>query len=362
MSRPVKFATAEDAYKALKLARESGTAKSLLAKHLTDEIFEKLKDKKTSNGTTFLDVIESGCINPYRMMGMHAPDVEAYDVFSDIYTPMILDYHGLKSPADMKQPEFDMGDIKRLYNIDPEGEYIISTRCRVARTVKDLPLNSRMTEDDYRKLEQMIKNATAKFSGDMAGDYISLSEMSKEQQNKLVEDHYLFGDYNKFLEDANAVNFWPTGRGIFLNKDKTFLIWCGEEDHIRVISMQKGADIGQVVSRLSRALAEFSANFDLARHPQLGFLAFCPTNIGTTMRASFLIKLPKLGADMKKLREVAAEHNLQIRGLNGYDKGLSSEPIFDISNLRRLGYPEYALIDDMHKGCEALIKLEKSLE
>lgn len=46
MSRPVKFATAEDAYKALKVARESGTAKSLLAKHLTDEIFEKLKDKK----------------------------------------------------------------------------------------------------------------------------------------------------------------------------------------------------------------------------------------------------------------------------------------------------------------------------
>ena len=34
-------------------------------------------------------------------MGIHAPDVEAYDVFSDIYTPMILDYHGLKSPADI---------------------------------------------------------------------------------------------------------------------------------------------------------------------------------------------------------------------------------------------------------------------
>ena len=87
--------------KALKLARESGTAKCILAKHLTDEIFEKLKDKKTSSGTTFLDVIESGCINVYRVMGIHAPDVEAYDVFSDIYTPMILDYHGLKSPADI---------------------------------------------------------------------------------------------------------------------------------------------------------------------------------------------------------------------------------------------------------------------
>ena len=85
-----------------------------------------------------------------------------------------------------------MGDSKRLYNIDPEGEFILSTRCRVARTIKDLPLNSRMTEDDYRKLEQMMTNAMAKFSGDLAGDYTSLSEMSKDQQNKLVEDHFLF--------------------------------------------------------------------------------------------------------------------------------------------------------------------------
>ena len=131
---------------------------------------------------------------------------------------------------------------------------------------------------------------------------------------------------------------------------------------MRVISMQKGADIGQVVSRLSRALAEFSANFDLARHPQLGFLTFCPTNLGSTIRASFHIKLPKLGADVKKLKEVAAEHNLQVRGINGEYSGPSSEPIFDISNKHRLGYPEYAVIDDMHKGCEALIKLEKSLE
>ena len=33
---------------------------------------------------------------------------------------------------------------------------------------------------------------------------------------------------------------WPEGRGIFHNKDKTFLVWVNEEDQLRIISMQKG--------------------------------------------------------------------------------------------------------------------------
>lgn len=35
------------------------------------------------------------------------------------------------------------------------------------------------------------------------------------------------------------------GRGIFHNKDKTFLVWCNEEDHLRIISMQNGGNVGQ---------------------------------------------------------------------------------------------------------------------
>lgn len=32
---------------------------------------------------------------------------------------------------------------------------------------------------------------------------------------------------------------WPEGRGIFHNKDKTFLVWVNEEDQLRIISMQQ---------------------------------------------------------------------------------------------------------------------------
>jgi hypothetical protein len=50
------------------------------------------------------------------------------------------------------------------------------------------------------------------------------------------------------LKAANACRFWPTGRGIYHNDAKTFLVWCNEEDHLRIISMQMGGDLGQVLA------------------------------------------------------------------------------------------------------------------
>ena len=49
---------------------------------------------------------------------------------------------------------------------------------------------------------------------------------------------------------AGAEKDWPKGRGIFLNHDKTFLTWINEEDHIRIISMQKGGNLAAVYQRL----------------------------------------------------------------------------------------------------------------
>ena len=31
---------------------------------------------------------------------------------------------------------------------------------------------------------------------------------------------------------------WPDGRGVFRNKQRTLFVWVGEEDHLRIVSMQ----------------------------------------------------------------------------------------------------------------------------
>jgi len=49
---------------------------------------------------------------------------------------------------------------------------------------------------------------------------------------------------------------WPDARGIWHNHQKTFLVWVNEEDHTRVISMQKGGNMEEVFKRFCTGLKE----------------------------------------------------------------------------------------------------------
>lgn len=118
--------------------------------------------------------------------------------------------------------------------------------------------------------------------------------------------YYREGD--RFLQACNLNRDWPNGRGIFHNKDKTFLVWVNEEDQLRIISMQQGADIGAVFERLSRAAAHIETVVKFSHDEHLGYITSCPTNLGTAMRASVHIKLPKLSKDMAAFKAIADKY------------------------------------------------------
>ena len=64
--------------------------KSKLKKHLTKEVFQALRTRKTpSFGSTLQDVIQSGVENLDSGIGLYAPDAEAYEVFADLFDPVI---------------------------------------------------------------------------------------------------------------------------------------------------------------------------------------------------------------------------------------------------------------------------------
>lgn len=104
--------------------------------------------------------------------------------------------------------------------------------------------------------------------------------MPKDVQQKLIDDHYLFKEGDRFLQSANACRFWPTGRGIFFNKDKTFLVWVCEEDHLRIMCMQPGGNVGEVFKRLVTAVTEMQKKVTFVTSERFGYLTFCPTNLG----------------------------------------------------------------------------------
>jgi protein-arginine kinase len=63
---------------------------------------------------------------------------------------------------------------------------------------------------------------------------------------------------------------------------------------------------------------------------------------------------------MDQFQKIADEYYVQIRGIHG-EHSESPEPIFDISNKRRLGRSERDLVQDMYNGVKKMIETEKSL-
>jgi len=336
------------------------TSCSLLKKHLTAEVYEELKGKETKFGSKLADCISSGVNQPTSSVGVYAADAECYSVFAKLFTPIIVDYHKLDASQSLSHPPMNFGQSSSRPNLDPEGKYVVSTRVRVARNLKELPLNPTMTKEHYLTLEQKVRAVVEKFTGDMAGDYYSLATMDQKKKEQLVADHYMYKEGDKYLEDAQALNFWPAGRGIFVSKTCNFIVWVGEEDHMRIISMQKGADLGQVVSRLESAIKQCEQSFDFAHSAELGHLTFCPTNLGTTVRASVHIKLPKLSKNMDEFQKIAKANHLQIRGIHG-EHSESEGGVYDISNSRRLGLTEEDALTQMYEGIKKMIEMESSM-
>lgn len=121
---------------------------------------------------------------------------------------------------------------------------IVSTRIRVGRNLEGFPLGPGISKEQRDEVMAKVVAACDTFTGDLAGKFYSLESMSENDRKQLIDDHFLFKEGDRFLEACGLNRDWPSGRGIFHNNDKTFLVWVNEEDQLRIISMQKGADIG----------------------------------------------------------------------------------------------------------------------
>uniref|UniRef100_A0A671KXE5 Phosphagen kinase N-terminal domain-containing protein n=1 Tax=Sinocyclocheilus anshuiensis TaxID=1608454 RepID=A0A671KXE5_9TELE len=85
-----------------------------LASALTPAIYGQLRDKLTPNNWSLDQCIQTGVDNPghpfIKTVGMVAGDEESYEVFAEIFNPVIKDRHNGYDPTTMKHPtDLDSG-------------------------------------------------------------------------------------------------------------------------------------------------------------------------------------------------------------------------------------------------------------
>jgi len=338
-----------------------------VASFLTPGMYARLRDKVTPNGFTFDQAIQAGVDNPgsptTKTVGLVAGDEESYEVFKELFDVIIASKHGGYSPDQQHITNLNSSELK---GGEFDEKYVVSSRVRTGRSIRGLCLPPAACRAERREVERVLTEALAGLEGPYKGKYYSLKSLTEKEYNQLIDDHFLFQKpTGAMLLASGMARDWPDARGIWHNENKNFLVWVNEEDHCRVISMQKNGNMREVFTRFCDGIKKVEAlmvqrGWEFMWNPHHGYITTCPTNIGTGLRAGvhirlkYLAKDPRFPAILKSLR-------LQQRGTGGEHTAVVDNT-YDISNQERLGKSEVQLVQLVVDGVNLLIEMEKRLE
>lgn len=339
---------------------------NLSCKHFDFDYFNSLT---ISQKKQLLAIAQSGIDNADSGLGAYAMNPSDYDEFEAYLDPIIRDYH--KKPAG--QNHVNDWSLKGVEGLPADGKLdltklglpALSMRVRVGRNLADFPLPGAMTKQDRINMEEKMRAAFAILISKFGGRYNSLTPgspdfINDDEYKALVKAHVMFKDMaaDPYLASAGIASDWPYGRGCYQSADKQFIIWVGEEDHLRIMCMKKGAILNEVFDRLKSALdtVESIDGLKFAHSDKYGYVTSCPTNLGTGMRASVHIQIPKLTSDGTdaKAKAVCKPLGLSVRGTGGEHTPIGKDGTCDISPSSRFCITEAEIITALYNGLKLL--------
>lgn len=293
-------------------------------------VYHNLKNKKTKNGVNLAHCIKTGVDNPghphIKTCGITAGDEESYEVFKELFDPIISARHGGYGPNDKQPTNLDINKLSTT-DIDPTGRYVLTSRVRTGRSISGFRLPPCIGFDERRAMEAIAVKGLMSLKGDFAGDYFPLhgsrsyapkpNGMPESKEEELRAIGNLFQEPDSTLLLASGMGrHWPDARGVFHNNQKSLFVWVGEEDHLRIVSMQgqrshptpQGKNLREVTARFISACDEVekvmkTEGSRFMHNDHLGFVLTCPSNLGTGLRCGCMAKLPQVSGrkDWKKL-------------------------------------------------------------
>lgn len=342
---------------------------NLMARHFDEDYFRSLDQKLRLRLTK---IILSGIENPDSQMGAYAMNSDDYDQFALMLDPMIRDFHGIPAEAIIaQQHDWDTGATSCDLSAIDDRLKDVSMRVRVARNVSTFPLPGAMSKEQRVDFENIAMQAFKSLCEDAAfgGRYLSITpgspaEIDTEEYNRRVGDHQMFKDMSgdRYLNTAGISADWPYGRGMYISEAEDFLVWVGEEDHLRIMAMQRGGNLNALFERLCTGLELLQGLLPpFASSPIYGNITSCPTNLGAGMRASLHMHLPRLtsnGQDLTRIKHEAKPLGLAVRGAGGEHSAAGEGGLVDISPSARLGVTEMQIMRRLYDGAAALWEME----
>ena len=139
---------------------------NLMAKHLTPRLYAKLRDKKTTSGFTLDNAIQAGVDNPGHpfilTVGAVAGDEESYELFADLFDPIIEERHNDFKKTDMHKTDLDSS---KIHGGNLDERYVLSVRVRTGRSIRHFCLPPHCSRAERRAVEKIVLRALGGLTG-----------------------------------------------------------------------------------------------------------------------------------------------------------------------------------------------------
>lgn len=347
--------------KFVKLADD--TNPSLLKRHLTKKLLDKLMKKKTKFNANLLDNIQSGLAIYNQEVGVFASDQDAYVKFAMLFDLVLIDLHPSTEISETKDENEDENGNNsestsdELTDMDPENKFIKSISIKISRNINATPFMSIATPEQMTSIAEKVKTIVIKLEDeDFEGKYYDYIDIDDEKKLKWIEEGILFekNAENETLKAADTYRYWPHARSIFINDKNNIKVWVNEEEHFQVVSYEIGGNLKSVYDRLNQMMDHFK-ELEFAQHEKWGFLSHNLKNIGHTMRISVKIEISQLLRDENKEKWEKLTEDLLVEKINVVDE------IVKLTNKKVFGISEIETARNFQKSINDIIAAENCL-
>lgn len=232
----------------------------------------------------------------------------------------------------------------------PDSDVVVSCRVRLARNYSDIPFPAKMDETHAKEtVSRVVKSIQ---SANIQGMYrlFPMEELSEVEKRMLVEKHLISLDLIQNKQMGAAL----------ISTGETVSIMINEEDHLRIQGLLPGLQLEKAAQLAFHADDILSKDAPIAFDSKWGYLAACPTNTGTGLRASALVHLPAvtLTKQMGTVIQAFGKIGFTVRGL--YGEGSEAEGnLYQLSNQTGMGRSEEDVIRSLIDACQQVTEQER---
>lgn len=232
-----------------------------------------------------------------------------------------------------------------------DSDVVISSRVRLARNVKGYKFSYMLETEEETELKNTIMKKLDSVKS--LNKYNSYDFDNLDIYQKMaMKERFVISDYLQQQEIAAGL----------VSPQEDISIMVNEEDHIRIQAYVAGMNINKAFTLVDKKDDEIGQVLDYAYNERYGYLTTCLSNVGTGMRASYMMHLPALSGNnrISGLVSEVGRFGLTLRAVEG-DNNRALGDVYQLSNQVTLGKTEKEIMDNLSNIARQIVKQERNL-